>query len=68
MTDTAANFFALLLLGFFPGEQCTAMATTGIGIRMVTAQTTTVMPVTERHWRRSTVVGSAAALCSRSSA
>jgi len=55
--------------------QYTAMATTCIGIRMVTARTTTIMPVTERHWRRSTAVGSAAyhsiiaaALCSRSSA
>jgi len=55
--------------------QCTATATTCIGIRMVTARTTTIMPVTERHWRCSTAVGSAAyhsiiaaALCSRSSA
>jgi hypothetical protein len=29
-----------------------------IGIRMVAARTTTVMPVTERHWRCSTAVGS----------
>jgi high-affinity nickel-transport protein len=40
--------------------QYTAMATTCIGIRMVTARTTTIMPVTERHWRCSTAVGSAA--------
>jgi len=60
MTDKAANFFAPLLLGFFPGEQCTAMATMCIGIRMVAARTTTVMPVTERQWRCSTAVGSAA--------
>jgi high-affinity nickel-transport protein len=40
--------------------QYTAMATTCIGIRMVTARTTTIMPVTERNWRCSTAVGSAA--------
>ena len=40
--------------------QYTATATTCIGIRMVTARTTTIMPVTERHWRCSTAVDSAA--------
>jgi hypothetical protein len=34
------------------------MATMCIGIRMVAARTTTVMTVTERHWRCSTAVGS----------
>jgi hypothetical protein len=55
--------------------RCTAMATTCIGIRMVTARTTTVMPVTNaigaarpQLARRPTTLSIAAALCSRSSA
>jgi len=52
MADTAANFFALLLLGFF---LLVRHATDADHVR-----TTTIMPVTERHWRCSTAVGSAA--------